>query len=214
MTEGPQPRFTTFEAELRRERLAEEAEAAELDAQLAESATEAKRLELRLMQLLQFVVDRGGSSAILVVFNMQTGQAAAAKATGTSQHGFRRQDADFYRWDRLQRIRVSEASRLLQLGTCHLTPVTQWEYERGAGGQPYPEWLFDPTDEQPREWKKAARSIHLRAVRSMARSTLASLIELIRRVLAYSLAVIIVVVACVFVYILLTGGSGFLGSGG
>lgn len=121
-------------------------------------------------QLRRFFVDGGYLKGVLVLVNIETGQAAAALEVehGGEVHTLSRSETRLRKWGPYQRIRAKEAASLLGRGRVELEDVPWHGFQICLRDGTYPEWLFTPTDEAATDWKPVATEFKRRA--TMARA--------------------------------------------
>jgi hypothetical protein len=104
----------------------------------------------RAGQLVSVIVDRPDRTSLLIVFNTETGQAAMTSCVRPRTH-FGQRPA--YHWmGQLRRVRASEAARMLSSGKRRLA---RWRHPESSVS--CPDWIYEPTDENARDWLTAAR---------------------------------------------------------
>jgi hypothetical protein len=152
-----------------------------------------RRAEAKHSQLRRFFVDGGYLRGVLVLVNIETGQAAAALEVehGGEVHTLSLSESRLRKWGPYKRIRAREAAKLLETGRMDLEDVPWHGFQICLNDGTYPEWLFTPTDEAAGDWEPVAREFRRRAVSARAvDGTAALFVKLGRFALAAAVGVI------------------------
>jgi len=153
-----------------------------------------RRAKAKHGQLRRFFVDGGYLKGVLVLVNIETGQAAAALEVehGGEVHTLSRSESRLRKWGPYKRIRAREAAKLLETGRVELEDVPWHGFQICLNDGTYPEWLFTPTDEAAGEWTPVAREFRRRAAGARALGGTVAFSSQLGRVLAAAVIGILV----------------------